>query len=490
MRSAFFRTMATCCFSILMLQVVAMCSPVAASIQSDDCSIAKENLRRELSKIRDTPISDLDLDDVLQRLEQIVVSCPNLADAWYFRSLVEKKLGKSFNYALGKARQLKSEALRDNIDPFSGNTANDNTVRPSASSNKETNKPKIVIHSPPVTRGQSAQVKTCNVTVEGQAIDDSAIREVLVHNIRANVGEQGKFSASLNLKSGDNSILVVATDVHDNTAQERLTIACESVVAATLTSNSQPISSGRYYAVLIGVQDYQHPKVNDLDYPVGDAQKVRDVLMRHYTFASEDVQLLENPERKTILSTLSELVNKLKPEDHLLIFYAGHGHWDEERGQGYWLPSNAEPENNSDWISNSDLRDSIRAIKTGHTLLISDACFSGGLFVTREAFAKTPAIEEMLNLKSRTAMTSGAMTTVPDRSVFVKYLLEYLEKNTDSYLLASDLFNRIRTPIINNSPKQSDGKRATPRYGFVEGADDRGGDFVFVRRQSEKKPVK
>ena len=86
-------------------------------------------------------------------------------------------------------------------------------------------------------------------------------------------------------------------------------------------------------------------------------------------------------------------------------------------------------------IPNSDLRDRIRALKARHILVISDACFSGSLFAER---AVTPdlAIEELSRLSSRTAMTSGALTTVPDRSVFVKYLLQKLSENAEEYLLA------------------------------------------------------
>jgi hypothetical protein len=236
--------------------------------------------------------------------------------------------------------------------------------------------------------------------------------------------------------------------------------------------------------LIIAVQVYEHSSVTPLDYPVSDARKVKQTLTKHYTFEPDNVTLLENADRDKIISALDKLADKLKPEDHLLVFYAGHGHWDEERQQGYWLPSDAQRGTRSKWISNSDLRDAVKGIKTQHTLIIADACFSGGLLVTREAFIKTtPVVEEMLRLKSRSAMTSGALTTVPDRSVFVKYLVNELETNAEPYLLASDLFSKIRNPVINNSPRQSDGNRPTPRYGTIAEADDRGGDFVFVRRR-------
>ncbi len=230
----------------------------------------------------------------------------------------------------------------------------------------------------------------------------------------------------------------------------------------------QAAGAGRYYALLIAVRNYRRPSVTTLDYPVADAQRVRQVLTADYNFDPQDVTLLRDPYRDAILGALEQLAEKLRADDHLLIFYAGHGYWDEQRRQGYWLPANAQQGRRADWISNSDLRDAIRAIPARHTLLVSDACFSGGIFVAREAFTRSAAIEELNRLPSRNAMTSGALTTVPDRSVFVQYLLKRLGENREPYLPASDLFSQLRTPVINNSPRQPDGSIPTPRYGVIQ----------------------
>jgi hypothetical protein len=245
-----------------------------------------------------------------------------------------------------------------------------------------------------------------------------------------------------------------------------------------------PANGGRYHALLIAVQQYDHQEVNSLDYPLGDARRIERELTSRYTFDPQNVTLLKNPDRRSILDALDLMTEKLKPEDNLLIFYAGHGYWDEDRKQGYWLPRDAMRERRADWISNSDLRDAIRGIKARHILLISDACFAGGIFLAREAFGPvSSAVAELDNLPSRTAMTSGALTTVPDRSVFVEYLIKRLGDNTEDRLPALELFNKIRLPVINNSPAQRDGSRPTPRYGTIFEVGDGGGDFIFVRRR-------
>jgi hypothetical protein len=347
---------------------------------------------------------------------------------------------------------------------------------------KDTTGPKIVITSPSVTRGVGARSGAAKLTVSGRAFDDSGVKQVVVQGVTARLDARGAFSAEAPLKVGDNLITVTATDARDNQTNESFVVRRDP--AGDPVTATAPADGGRYHALLIAVQEYDHRSVNRLDYPVGDAQQVERELTSRYTFEPQNVTTLKNPDRRTILDALDQMTEKLKPEDNLLIFYAGHGQWDEQRKQGYWLPRDAVRDRRADWISNSDLRDAIRGIKARHILLISDACFAGGIFQAREAFGPaSSAVAELDNLPSRTAMTSGSLTTVPDRSVFVEYLLRRLGENTEERLPALELFNKLRLPVINNSPAQKDGARPTPRYGTIYEVGDEGGDFIFVRRR-------
>jgi hypothetical protein len=160
----------------------------------------------------------------------------------------------------------------------------------------------------------------------------------------------------------------------------------------------------------------------------------------------------------------------------VVIFFAGHGYWDPELRQGYWLPANARKDDRTDWISNSTIRDYIPGIKTQHTLLIADACFSGSIFTESRAIRPDVAIEKIYEYQSRKAITSG-VNTVPDQSVFLMYLVKRLRENPDRYLAAEALYIRMREAVISNSVNNQ-----MPRYGRIDGAEDEGGDFVFTRK--------
>ncbi len=235
-----------------------------------------------------------------------------------------------------------------------------------------------------------------------------------------------------------------------------------------------------YHALLIGVEDYKHSSVPRLQYPVGDAEDLAQVLEAHYAFESEDITILRNPTRNELIESLDRLRKKVTEKDNLLIFYAGHGVWEEELNQGYWLPSNASMNTKSNWISNSTVRDYVRGIKTKHTLLIADACFSGGILRERSAFENSRAMLELYKMPSRKALTSGTLKTVPDKSVFMQYLLKNLLDNDQPLLSTDELFRKFKIAVINNSPNAQ-----VPQYGPIWQAGDEGGEFIFLKKARE-----
>ena len=272
----------------------------------------------------------------------------------------------------------------------------------------------------------------------------------------------------MNLETGANLIDVKALDHAGN----------ENVLTLTIV-REEALFSGNYYALVVAIQDYQDQSINDLEYPIQDAEQLVTTLTSMYRFNAPNVIFLKNPSRTEIILTFDQLARRLTGDDNLLIFYAGHGYWDERLKQGFWLPVNASQSSRTEWISNGTIRDYIGGVSTKHTLLVSDACFSGGIFRTRDAFVNPPtAIRELYKLPSRKAMTSGTMKEqVPDKSVFVEYLIKRLKENAEPMLTAENLFASFRQAVINNSPIKQ-----IPQFGEIRETGDEGGDFIFVRR--------
>jgi hypothetical protein len=241
---------------------------------------------------------------------------------------------------------------------------------------------------------------------------------------------------------------------------------------------------GKYYAIFLAVQDYKDTRITTLTHPYFDAQNLRDVILESYNFEQADTRVLKNPTRSDIIRTLDSLTRKLTRQDNLLIFYAGHGYWDGGLETGYWLPADARKDDKANWLSNGEILTYLKNIKARHTLLISDACFSGSLFkaVARDVNMEQAdvMIQKLYDSPSRRAMTSGALTTVPDQSVFIENLIKQLRKNQDFYLPTTDLFVTIKNPIIRDSEA-----KVLPQYGELNLPDHQGGDFIFIKKKKK-----
>ena len=91
----------------------------AAWGEGERCGAGKDLVVQALERI--TPGSDnSSYEDALQLLKHAVSVCGELGDAWYYRALVEKRLGHDAlaKYAMDKARFNGSEALQQGLNPL------------------------------------------------------------------------------------------------------------------------------------------------------------------------------------------------------------------------------------------------------------------------------------------------------------------------------------------------------------------------------------
>jgi len=331
---------------------------------------------------------------------------------------------------------------------------------------------------------QIEPVSEKSITLRGTVEDDNAVAGLSINDKNIPLGgtpTRATFAASVPVPSAGSSLSLtfVATDKAGNTTREIYEITVEVPAPTVMLDFKTDPAVGKYWALVIGVSDYNHPSITDLDFAVADAKEIAGILAQYYTFDLARTKLLSNPTRSELIGALSAFSptgqTSLDDEDNLLVFYAGHGHWDENYEEGYWLPSDGERNNRANWVSNSDIQKAFKAIKARHILLISDACFSGSLFATREPFSA--AIEEAYKESSRKAITAGNLAKVPDQSVFKRYLVKRLKENAKRYLDAGELFNSLKEAVTNNSPT-----RQRPLYGVIQQTGDEGGEFIFVKR--------
>jgi formylglycine-generating enzyme required for sulfatase activity len=249
-------------------------------------------------------------------------------------------------------------------------------------------------------------------------------------------------------------------------------------VTPQVPAGSVPIS-GDYWALIIGIDQYQH--VPKLQSAVKDAQAVREVLVQRYGFARDHVIELINGQatRERIENALYQVRKKTGPNDSVFIYYAGHGQIDQEDQIGYWVPVEGKAQSPGTFISNARIRDEIGRMKAKHVYLVADSCFSGTLFASGRALPplNDKFFQRLYANKSRWGLTSGMNEPVTDQgkdghSMFAYFFLKLLKENEDPYLVPSHIYDQIAPLIGRNTDQQ-------PRSEPLQNAGDEGGQFVF-----------
>ena len=243
---------------------------------------------------------------------------------------------------------------------------------------------------------------------------------------------------------------------------------------------------GRYYALLIGVQQYE--LLDDLTSPANDIARIATILERRYGFS---VVSLANPDQVTVMRAINQLKERLGENDNLLIYFSGYGSRlaSGNRQVGYWLPTNAEPSpNDTLWVPNDFVSGHLGRIDARRVLVIADSCFAGllgddpGYVMVGEGNYTDEYIKWKMPKRSRLVISSGGDYPIVEdaermNSVFARALLETLESN-EQVLTAPELFLRIRNFVRGAAGEAR--VAPDPELKALKDAGHEVGDFFFV----------
>ncbi|MEQ9442024.1 MAG: caspase family protein [Cyclobacteriaceae bacterium] len=347
---------------------------------------------------------------------------------------------------------------------------------------QSTEAPSFTIDIPPDVTEPTIKIKPVNGKTEMMVLvqDNGGIDTVWVNDQPFPAHRQHEFEKLVAIAS--TTCAVRAVDSRGNVAQQAYlvrSIPMEESIAVPPPglAETKMISSARYHALIIGVENYKDQAFDALTYPIDDAEKLQTVLGNHYRFG--EITLLKDPTKQAIESALNSLRDRIGENDNLLIFFAGHGHWNKDARTGFWIPSDAIEGDHSTYVRTGTVREFVSEIPSQHTLLIVDACYSGSIFKLRgvDDDILPKDVMTLYGRKSRKAMTSATLAKVPDNSVFMKYLLQQLQNNRTKYLPAGNLFYDFRN-IVN---KNSHHSNTTPLYEVVPDTGDESGEFIFTR---------
>jgi hypothetical protein len=256
-----------------------------------------------------------------------------------------------------------------------------------------------------------------------------------------------------------------------------------------------PYLGGTYRALVIGNNDYRDPQGvwPRLKTAVNDAQAVARALREGHGFG--DVVLMENATRSETIRAFNNLAERARPDDSVLIYYAGHGYLRESTREGFWIPVDAEGRDDSSFVPNVVIKSKLEVIaaRARHVLLVSDSCFSGALL--REGARgirledKTPGyFQSVAGKKSVQVLAAGGLEFVDDdyrnsgHSPFTYFFLNELRFHPGAMLEATELSQAVARNVADNVAQ-------TPERGILYGAGHAGGEFLLARTDMTPPPI-
>ena len=345
----------------------------------------------------------------------------------------------------------------------------------------------------PVITWKSPQQEYTNSTSNAVEVEASVFSDLEIKSIRILIGDgtssrgekhlevtqtrEHKIKQMLKLIDGENVIEIIAENINGG----KISSSRSVLVGTDALANAVAIDRKDY--VLLFATD-QYDNWTDLVNPIDDAHSLAKILKERYGFETE---IVENPNLDDVFIKLGEYgQRKYKPQDQLMIFFAGHGYFDEGFGEGFVVAKNSlvNDKAKTTYISHNRLRGVIGNIPSEHIFLAMDVCF-GGTF--DPVIASSRGLEagetndaeflvRKLSQRTRKYLTSGGKEYVSDgipgkHSPFTLKILQALSDagGSDRILTLSEL----KVYVEKLKPE--------PRLGGF-GDDKTESDFVFVAK--------
>ncbi len=232
----------------------------------------------------------------------------------------------------------------------------------------------------------------------------------------------------------------------------------------------------RNHLLLIGIDRYPKFKGDgaNLTTCVKDIQDLKYVLLEKYFFENDYITELVN-ENATNINIQNELENyssTLEKDDNLIIYFSGHGGLKKSANRGFWVPSDGDQENHSNWLGNETILSLISNIKAKHIVVLSDCCFATSILLTNPSKVTSIELDEF---GSRWALTSGRDITycgsVGENSFFGESIIDLLSKAKNDIRLGT-LIEYVKSRFDSNILQKPQGYPLSDK-------NHQGGEFIF-----------
>lgn len=259
----------------------------------------------------------------------------------------------------------------------------------------------------------------------------------------------------------------------------------------TIEYTGEVIATSSLHILAVGINKYKNEAYN-LNYAKPDAESFVEKIQQHGKNIFKSVNVIpiydEEATKEHIITGFRSIINRAKPEDVFVFYYAGHGTLDEEKNDEYYLVPTDITKLYGDpaqlaakGISATELKGYLTQLKSQKQMILMDACHSGGALKTlnvRAAAMDEKAIVQLARSSGVVMIASSGtkqFATEFDElkhGVFTYALLEALDgkgDNGDRKITVNELkiYMEERVPELT---KQHGGQAQYPT-GYITGND-------------------
>ena len=334
--------------------------------------------------------------------------------------------------------------------------------------------PEITVTAPYSSDNGEIYIDTNDPTVyvEGKASDVSPIKSILIDGIAASykLDELNPvFSANVPI-ANKNKIAIEATDINGNKAVKEFQLNREG--AEQTAENPM----GKTWVIFIENSNYQ--TFASLEGPVKDVSLMKSALAKYKVNNIIHKKDMTKKEMEKFFSIDLRDAIRSNRVNTLMVWYAGHGKFISNTG--YWIPVDANREDEFTYFNINELKASMQGYNTvTHLLIVTDACESGPTFY--QAMRGVPSLRDCgdwkaTKFKSSQVFSSAGYELAADNSQFTRTFANTLANNPNACIPIENIVNKVSTAVISN-------KQQKPQFGKIAGLEDEDGTFFFITKQ-------
>jgi uncharacterized caspase-like protein len=265
-------------------------------------------------------------------------------------------------------------------------------------------------------------------------------------------------------------------------------ISSRGVISESVTEVHKTYRKPHLHAVLVGIDDYKGEGL-DLNYAAKDAIDLQKALetsskklfniddtnrVHFYNLSVDRTGKIsgKTPDRNNILQAIDKIAKDSKPEDVMLIFFAGHGEINKNK-QLILLTADASKEQAPDYsgITMKELLEKLTTVPAGKRILLLDACHSGaainelnlkdiaGVRNGEDAEKQTQRLKELENLASKSGLSIITASSSDQKAME----LPQYEHGLMTYALLTTMMNEPNVLDKDNNLQIEDWLRETER---------------------------